>query len=338
MGQRANLVVVHDGAWQLYYSHWRANTLDKDLFWGPAYAAAFIRSQRPCEPTEWLDEVWAEGGAVLDLDRRVILFYGGEDVLYELPRRQIHLAIMRRVWEGWEIRWAHEGIVDIAEYVGVPRAQVLCRNSEPTAAAELRPPDDLSWTTIVGSVRLHDGLLRLYPLSGELVNYLSTGPSLLALATQQAGRGRLALQDLTEEFPQGGFDINETDRTIDFWTTNDTPDALSRVVTHWPGWQVRWHRDDFRVQLVATGGSLTFPVVRHSAIVRQLREALLSDRNQCAVEGFLGMIDALKGNDIHVSEVNPNALRDARIEVPLLDRHAVFEDALQRAIEAGEAG
>jgi hypothetical protein len=31
MEQRANLVVVNDGDWQLYYDHWCANRLDIEL-------------------------------------------------------------------------------------------------------------------------------------------------------------------------------------------------------------------------------------------------------------------------------------------------------------------
>jgi hypothetical protein len=57
--------------YQLFYSHWCANTLPRDLFWGPNHAAAFIRIQRAVdEDTGWLDEVWAEGGALLDFDRK----------------------------------------------------------------------------------------------------------------------------------------------------------------------------------------------------------------------------------------------------------------------------
>jgi hypothetical protein len=54
MGQRANYVLVEEsGRWSLFYSHWAANTIDRDLFWGPDHAIAFVRAQRPT--TEWLD-------------------------------------------------------------------------------------------------------------------------------------------------------------------------------------------------------------------------------------------------------------------------------------------
>ena len=89
MGQRANLVLVEDGKYQLFYSHWCANTLPRDLFWGPEHAVAFIRLQRAVDESGWLDDVWAEGGALLDLDRKRCLLYGGEDILYDVPLRRI---------------------------------------------------------------------------------------------------------------------------------------------------------------------------------------------------------------------------------------------------------
>jgi hypothetical protein len=81
VGQRANLLIVGADGYELFYTHWRANTLDADLFFGPDPALAFIRSQRStAEGAEWLDETWAEGGAVLAPTRRELLWFGGEDV------------------------------------------------------------------------------------------------------------------------------------------------------------------------------------------------------------------------------------------------------------------
>src|SRR6187431_409034 len=46
VGQRANLVVVTAQGVELYYTHWGANVLDRELFWGPVHATAFARAQR----------------------------------------------------------------------------------------------------------------------------------------------------------------------------------------------------------------------------------------------------------------------------------------------------
>ncbi len=137
MGQRANLIVVGEADYELYYSHWRANMLNRDLFWGPKHALAFIRPQRSrADGADWLDDVWAEGGALMDPGRCLLLWWGGEDVLHEVPLRRLQLELMANPWQGWDVRWAHEGIADLADHVGVPRAQVLSPRDE-TFRAEL---------------------------------------------------------------------------------------------------------------------------------------------------------------------------------------------------------
>src|SRR5437868_3224543 len=100
MGQRANLVIVESGGYSLFYSHWRANTLARDLFWGQSYAEAFIRAQQRVNDGSWLNDVWAEGGVVLDHDARTLLFFGGEDIYYEVPLRRVYLRLMQIVWSG----------------------------------------------------------------------------------------------------------------------------------------------------------------------------------------------------------------------------------------------
>ena len=37
MGQLANLFLIGDGRIEIYYTHWCADTLPYDLFWGPGH-------------------------------------------------------------------------------------------------------------------------------------------------------------------------------------------------------------------------------------------------------------------------------------------------------------
>lgn len=57
MGQRANLVIIKQDGYDLHYSHWCANTLPQDLFWGPQHAIAFIEAQPKVDETGWLDDI-----------------------------------------------------------------------------------------------------------------------------------------------------------------------------------------------------------------------------------------------------------------------------------------
>jgi len=90
MGQRANLIIVSNGSAEIYYTHHRATTLDKDLFWGPDYVKGFIRAQQPVLDRSLLDEIWAEGGAVMDLDKRHLLWFGVEFLTGRVPLRRLH--------------------------------------------------------------------------------------------------------------------------------------------------------------------------------------------------------------------------------------------------------
>lgn len=67
MGQRANIAIGNAERYDLFYSHWCANTLPHDLFGGSDHAVDFVSCQRKVDRRDgWLDTIWAEGGAVID--------------------------------------------------------------------------------------------------------------------------------------------------------------------------------------------------------------------------------------------------------------------------------
>ncbi|WHT18724.1 hypothetical protein N8J89_37405 [Crossiella sp. CA-258035] len=96
------------------HSHWAANTLETDLLPGPGHAVRLVRAQRPAQ--EWLDQRWGEGGLLLDLRRRVVLFFFWH--LRELPVRAAVFAVPARTWPGWEVRWAYRGLAELRGWVG----------------------------------------------------------------------------------------------------------------------------------------------------------------------------------------------------------------------------
>ncbi len=125
VGDRANYVVVDADGWRLYYSHWGAQIVDRHLAAGPAAAVRFIEAQLPCDPTTgWLDDDWAEGGAMVDPTRRRMLFYGAHDFLADLDYLRAYLALLRRTWPGWDIGWAVDGLGDFTTHLGVDSAVV----------------------------------------------------------------------------------------------------------------------------------------------------------------------------------------------------------------------
>jgi len=119
MGQRCNLVIIENNQATVYYDHWAANKLDVELLWGPQIARKFIEEREP-RPDSWLDEIWSEGGCVIDFDTQHLLWYGGEDILHEPEKNLISQELIKIQWKGWKVEWARDGIFDIARKAGVP--------------------------------------------------------------------------------------------------------------------------------------------------------------------------------------------------------------------------
>lgn len=329
MGQRANLILVEGREYRLFYSHWCANTLPRDLFWGPRHAAAFIRIQRAVDDSGWLDDVWAEGGALLDFDRRHFLLYGGEDVLYDVPLRRTYLELLVRVWKGWTVRWAYEGIADLADYVGYPCDRVLTSKEKNSTDGTLTPPEQKDWTDLVASVRFDEDTVRLYPLAGDVASHLSNGTKLVDNLRPADGLSRLLLGEWTTEFPSGGFHLDLPAQRLEFWVARDAPGIRNRVASVWPGWDTRWYHDQYERQLDRAEGLLRFPIPDRQILLGHCREMVLRDRATSPVDTvrMLADRDREQGKEV---QVNPWALRDDRLELSKEERMAILDEIMSQ--------
>jgi hypothetical protein len=111
-----------------------------------------------------LDDVWCEGAALMDIDNKVLLLFGGEDIKFDPPLRRVYLQLLRSAWSGWGIRWAFEGVVDIADYLGLDRLTV---RSNREARFDFPPAPAGEWTESIASVRWEDGGMGLYAMGCE---------------------------------------------------------------------------------------------------------------------------------------------------------------------------
>lgn len=307
MGQRANLIVARDDGYELFYSHWRASTLDRDLFWGPEAALAFVRAQRStAEGADWLDEAWAEGGAVLDPQRRTLLWYGGQDVMHDVPLRRVHLGILAASWDGWAVSWAHEGLADLARAVGHPVEAVLVAGGEPEPPPG--PPQDPSWIdTAVTVAEL--GEVRILASDADPDTLAALGPALLDAARRHGTRDPVDWAVRT--FPRGGVHLDVERRQVEVWLAAPWEDRARRLAAAWPGWTVIDHADRYEGQLAAAGGRLTFPRVDEEALVAKVRARVLAEDRDHS-----GLVPALAAGK-PVDWVNAFALRDDVPAAPL---------------------
>jgi hypothetical protein len=109
MGARVNYVLIEGGVISVYYSKWGAMEVPAVVIDGPEATRAYIRDEGPTTDS-LLDDIWAEGGILLDLDRRALLFFGGENITFAPSWQRILLHMMRRVWQGWSVAWAARGL------------------------------------------------------------------------------------------------------------------------------------------------------------------------------------------------------------------------------------
>ena len=328
MGQRANLLLVRGGDYELYYTHWGAGTLPADLFWGPEWAERFVRAQQRVDETGWLDDVWAEGGALLDLDRHRVLVYGGEDLANEAPLRRRYLELMRRVWRDWEVHWAHEGIAALADYVGHPRREVLTADPR-DAVCSLEAPPEPRFVQCLGSVRWAQRGIRLYPLHEHPLEYVACGPELLASGGARNGRDAFGEGHWPEEFPIGGFHADVLRRTLELWITADAAGVVEHLGDRWPGWEVAWHHDAWEWQEDRCDGRLRYPRPDPAALEQRLVDLLLGPPRTSGAEMVQRLAATHRAEGKQV-EISPWALRDDVREVPLEARRRILAAALGR--------
>ena len=126
MGSRANAVVIENGRRHVYYSHWAAQFMDALMFWGPDHALAEVsswldgREDDPESDVEWwLDNVWAEGGCCIDLDKRHLVIYGGEDIECDVLWLETYLRLLPYTWRSWTTEWSWGELAQIASYAGL---------------------------------------------------------------------------------------------------------------------------------------------------------------------------------------------------------------------------
>lgn len=317
MGQRANLIIVREQAYELYYSHWCANTLPEDLFWGLEYALSFIERQTRVDESGpgWLDEVWAEGGAVLDVEKRKLLFYGGEDLLLDIPLRTLFLRLMGSIWQGWEITWAYEGILDLASYVGYPQETLLVERKVYNNDLTLAPSSPREWVDLIASVKFSDEDVWIFPLAGELGSYLFNGPALINGINKSYGYRSLTLSEWTEDFPAAGFHIDVTQKKLEIWHAKDLVAVQNRLQSKWPGWEVIDHCGDYESQVKRTGGALKLQAADEQQLLDQLQNMLLKDfaANPVKAVTFFAQKEAEAGKTV---EINPYALKYDTYRLP----------------------
>jgi hypothetical protein len=160
MGHRASYAIKENGEVSYYYSHWGAKRIQQDFFFGPDAALELVRSTRTQESL--LTDLWGEGGACIDLDTKHLVVCGSKDTKAGI--RNLWLELLPFAWPGWTVSWAEYGMVSLADYLQIPKEQVIemdsitdeyIQLSDETEVVDLNDPDH--WIDTVISIKSQDG-------------------------------------------------------------------------------------------------------------------------------------------------------------------------------------
>ncbi|QKW20218.1 hypothetical protein HUT16_15090 [Kitasatospora sp. NA04385] len=261
MGDRANFVLL-DGNRAVhgpYVDKYGAVGLDLALLAGPARTVERIRALGP--GGYWLDDVFCQGAVLVDLPRRVLLFFAWEGPSTDPRLRAAVFALLREAWPGWEVRWCLDGNADLLRYLGRDPETVRDRDVRPVVA----PPLSAEWevaaeesalvVVTVGPSRSRSRSSSRCHLLADIGDHPATeGPALLQRldgATDFSHR---------EVAADAGLHLDPERRTLGWWTLTNLPDP-DAVPARWPGWTVhRWDDDPAR-HLAAVPGLFALPEV-----------------------------------------------------------------------------
>jgi hypothetical protein len=325
MGHRANLIIVENNDYTLRYDHWVSNRLDDVLFWGADYALEYIEAQEIVGENGWLDDVWAEGGAVLDLDKKTLLWFGGEDVAWEVPLRNVFLELQKKIWSDWNIEWAFRGIVDITEYVGYEKEKVISPRVDETDARFLAFPEKFDWTDIIGAIIFADGSTKLFPLAGNVQEYLENGKNIIEQGRNLGGFENIVWTEISNDsFPAGGFIVDETQKIVEFWRAKDCSDIVNELKKVWDDWDVDWRLDNYSFQVEKLRGRLVLPQIDKLKMVDDLRQRLLREDHHYNIENVIGITSELEKEGKSV-QINSWAYKSRKVKNPIQRKIDIWE-------------
>ncbi|MBG0823343.1 hypothetical protein HS048_21675 [Planomonospora sp. ID91781] len=246
MGRPGQFVVVSGGTWTPY----RVSTLylPTGLLAGPAAALRNIRA-RP-EREVWLI---CEGGALIDLDQRRLLWYGAEPVHPEWLTAAKH--VLACAWPGWHVRWACDGVREFGDHIGLTGYDLVTAHAFTDHFADDRPqppddPDDPVGCLVTvgrtgGAVTAH---AVDWPAQDSLLAY---GPELLDELPAALPMGRLPVP-----VPLTALHIDPAARQVTAWGYEVPRGADAR----WPGWRLEFRGDRFAEQNAVCGAPIVAPL------------------------------------------------------------------------------
>lgn len=274
MSHRGNLILVDESGYTVHKCHC-ALTLLQLIFWGSEFVISYIKQHEPTN--HWYDLVDDEGSVLIDIHHKVIILHGGEYISRNIPRRRLYLELMSYVWDGWEIRWAYQGVFDMLDYLNLPRQTLDYKSTYRLDDSYLESLDEdgLSdeWPDAVISIRfVNNDVIVQYAI--DTYEVLQFGKKLIDKLHDVGKLTELTWKDHDPEFPIQGVHIDVPRKHVYFWSSWSIPhpDEYQRT---WRRWKLTWLKDNFEKHIELTDNRLKLPIPSNEVILQHLRAYLL---------------------------------------------------------------
>ncbi|HKV86161.1 MAG TPA: hypothetical protein VJN88_16530 [Ktedonobacterales bacterium] len=285
MGNRANYVLIEGEQPTIYFSRWGALTIPAVLLSGPDATISYVRSLTPDD--ELLDEVWAEGGMVLDVDQCKLKFFGGGRIEVTPYLRRPLLRALSIVWAGWTVEWALFGVAELALSVGWDVGRVLDSERDDRLLLRWAGPDamdkvvqvaqDPKQASSIITIRRSDEHVYDHLLVTPSVSALSFGPRLLDFLDDRPSATLPSEDD--PDLPREGAYLDVTAHTLWMWECSScNPRYMEAIRRRWPSWQVHAHTEGLVRQVELSGRDASAVMVSDEQGINQLVEELMSER------------------------------------------------------------
>jgi len=285
MNPLGNIIVVEGGGFQSYSWHWGGQYILDMLIGGPDLARRHISTFERCTEADWDSPLPFYGGAVIDFDRKRLLFFG-DDLMAEVADRRAVLTVLTDVWAGYQVGWAYDAMVELAGYVG--------GESPPETEdrdLHLRLTRDRYSSCELVSVAGTDGTTKIWPL----IPYRAAAWCGPALLDSLPGRG--AKKVVLRTIPACGVHVDLPRKTVGVWRTGVTSWSLGGLPQLWRGWRIDFWEDRYEEHVARCGGALRVPVVDFAAgidnVRTQLRRRVLDVHSDGPVGDAFGLAQAL---------------------------------------------
>jgi len=263
MGSRATYYLVKNGEVTISSSKWGAYGVDRQLLYGFGGVSDYFNP--PDGSYAYTDEIWCEGGFVIDMDRQILRMFGGETAGVHVSLRPAYLALLRIMWPNWDVDWAYDGIDELGDVAFQTTRDPIDERHFQTKKEVWQRVRPIAERTPLYSPVLADGedvvILSFFYGPGECIDYVVPSDNafeILALGPQLKDHLNANFQcELpTEEdnlVLRGGAIIEPGRKHVDVWFDQSSPIGMRLLTECWEGWTVERHNKGLAWHAERTG-------------------------------------------------------------------------------------